>query len=103
LNECRLTRLDAGQTVCKERWLQIPAGSATERAGSPFLADLVLPRIRRRAACARHERTDDLRVARAKRDLGWKPVSPLREGLERTIAYFDDLLRRSNRAPLGLA
>ncbi|MGH7111061.1 MAG: UDP-glucuronic acid decarboxylase family protein [Stellaceae bacterium] len=26
--------------------------------------------------------------------LGWRPTTPLKEGLERTIAYFDDLLTR---------
>jgi UDP-glucuronate decarboxylase len=40
-------------------------------------------------------------IARAQSDLGWQPVTPLREGLERTIAYFDDLLRRSNLTPVG--
>jgi UDP-glucuronate decarboxylase len=40
-------------------------------------------------------------IARAQSDLGWKPVTPLREGLEKTIAYFDDLLRRSNLTPVG--
>ncbi|HUD52064.1 UDP-glucuronic acid decarboxylase family protein [Parvibaculum sp.] len=32
-------------------------------------------------------------VSRAKAELGWEPRIPLREGLLRTIAYFDDLLR----------
>lgn len=30
---------------------------------------------------------------------GWKPVTSLREGLEKTIVYFDDLFRRSDSAP----
>ena len=33
-------------------------------------------------------------IAKAKELLGWQPTTPLREGLIRTIAYFDDLLRR---------
>jgi UDP-glucuronate decarboxylase len=35
-------------------------------------------------------------ISRAKADLGWKPITPLREGLEKTIAYFDGHLRRQN-------
>jgi UDP-glucuronate decarboxylase len=31
-------------------------------------------------------------IERAKAALGWQPVTPLREGLGKTIAYFDDLL-----------
>ena len=31
-------------------------------------------------------------IARAQRWVGWKPQTPLREGLERTIAYFEKLL-----------
>lgn len=34
-------------------------------------------------------------IARAAKSLGWKPVTPLRAGLEKTIAYFDELLRRT--------
>ena len=32
-------------------------------------------------------------IALAGRTLGWKPVTPLRAGLEKTVAYFDELLR----------
>ena len=32
-------------------------------------------------------------IARAKEHLGWEPTIPLREGLVKTIAYFDDLIR----------
>ena len=32
-------------------------------------------------------------IEQAKAALGWQPRTPLREGLVRTIAYFDDLLR----------
>jgi len=35
-------------------------------------------------------------ITRAHADLGWRPVTPLRDGLEKTIAYFDDLIRKSN-------
>ena len=31
-------------------------------------------------------------ISRAKQQLGWAPKVPLRQGLERTIAYFEDLL-----------
>jgi UDP-glucuronate decarboxylase len=31
-------------------------------------------------------------IAEAKRALGWQPAIPLREGLQKTIPYFDDLL-----------
>ncbi len=31
-------------------------------------------------------------ISRAKHDLGWEPTTPLRTGLERTIAYFDRVL-----------
>ncbi|WP_288513042.1 UDP-glucuronic acid decarboxylase family protein [uncultured Victivallis sp.] len=36
-------------------------------------------------------------IARARQLLRWQPSTPLREGLSRTIAYFDELLR-SDRA-----
>ena len=32
-------------------------------------------------------------IAKARHLLGWTPRTPLKEGLVRTIAYFDDLLR----------
>jgi len=33
-------------------------------------------------------------IAIAKRLLDWQPTVPLKDGIRRTIAYFDDLLRR---------
>jgi UDP-glucuronate decarboxylase len=38
-------------------------------------------------------------ISRAREKLGWEPKIPLREGLQRTIAYFEELLRREE---LGL-
>jgi UDP-glucuronate decarboxylase len=35
-------------------------------------------------------------ISLAGKSLGWQPVTPLRAGLEKTIAYFDDLLRRND-------
>ena len=32
-------------------------------------------------------------ISKAKELLNWEPVTPLREGLKKTIAYFDDLLK----------
>ena len=32
-------------------------------------------------------------ISKAEKLLGWRPTTPLREGLTKTIAYFDDLLR----------
>jgi UDP-glucuronate decarboxylase len=32
-------------------------------------------------------------ITLAKNKLGWEPKVPLREGLEKTIAYFSDLLK----------
>jgi len=37
-------------------------------------------------------------IARAQRDLGWKPKVALREGLERTAAYFEQALTGKRRA-----
>jgi UDP-glucuronate decarboxylase len=37
------------------------------------------------------QRQPDLSLAKAK--LGWSPKVPLREGLQKTIAYFDELLK----------
>jgi UDP-glucuronate decarboxylase len=37
------------------------------------------------------QRQPDISLAKA--TLGWAPATPLREGLEKTIAYFDSLLR----------
>ncbi|TFV43129.1 UDP-glucuronic acid decarboxylase family protein [Bradyrhizobium niftali] len=47
--------------------------------------------------------TDDPRqrqpdIGRARDTLGWSPSVPLREGLTKTIAYFDDLLRSEGLA-----
>jgi UDP-glucuronate decarboxylase len=42
------------------------------------------------------QRCPDISQARAA--LGWAPTVALREGLSRTIAYFDDLLRRGGEA-----
>jgi UDP-glucuronate decarboxylase len=39
------------------------------------------------------QRCPDIGLARA--TLGWEPRTPLEEGLTRTIAYFDDLLREA--------
>ncbi len=36
------------------------------------------------------QRKPDIRIATD--DLGWKPVTPLEEGLKKTITYFDELL-----------
>ncbi|MFO0985802.1 MAG: UDP-glucuronic acid decarboxylase family protein [Alphaproteobacteria bacterium] len=36
-------------------------------------------------------------IARARQALGWAPTVPLRQGLERAIAYFDGELRRGAR------
>jgi UDP-glucuronate decarboxylase len=33
-------------------------------------------------------------IAKAQEFLGWEPVTPLKEGLTKTIAYFEDLLRK---------
>ena len=33
-------------------------------------------------------------IDKAREVLGWEPTIPLREGLVRTIAYFDELLRK---------
>jgi len=41
-------------------------------------------------------REPDITLARQR--LGWSPQVPLREGLEKTIAYFDALLREGSRA-----
>jgi UDP-glucuronate decarboxylase len=46
------------------------------------------------------QRQPDIRKAREM--LGWEPKVALRLGLEKTIAYFDDLLRR-NELPNGVA
>lgn len=37
-------------------------------------------------------------ISRARDTLGWSPSVPLREGLNKTIAYFDDLLRTQGAA-----
>jgi UDP-glucuronate decarboxylase len=38
------------------------------------------------------QRQPDISLAR--RELGWSPTVQLREGLERTVAYFDQLLSK---------
>lgn len=36
-------------------------------------------------------------ISLAERELGWKPQVPLAEGLEKTVVYFDELLREEAR------
>ena len=43
------------------------------------------------------QRQPDLTLA--KEVLGWKPVTPLRQGLEKTIAYFDKLMAADKTPP----
>jgi UDP-glucuronate decarboxylase len=38
-------------------------------------------------------------IARAEKLLGWRPMVPLRQGLERTVPFFAERLNRSARAP----
>jgi len=33
-------------------------------------------------------------ITLAKEKLGWEPKTPLEEGLKKTIAYFEELLRK---------
>ena len=35
-------------------------------------------------------------ITKARDHLDWQPVTPLQEGLKKTIAYFDELLRRNS-------
>ncbi len=37
-------------------------------------------------------------ISKARKILGWEPKVPLREGLTRTVAYFDELIRKPARA-----
>ena len=66
------------------------------------LAELVIALTGSRSSI-KHEQLppDDPRqrqpdISLAGKSLSWQPVTPLREGLEKTIAYFDDLIRRKN-------
>ena len=34
-------------------------------------------------------------ITKARDHLGWQPAIPLRQGLEKTIAFFDELLRKN--------
>ncbi len=64
------------------------------------LADLVLEITNSRSELVREplpqddpkQRQPDISLAQSKL-YGWKPTTPLREGLEKTIAYFDGLLK----------
>ena len=40
-------------------------------------------------------------ISRANETLGWNPIVELRDGLARTIAYFEDLLSRSGMTSIG--
>jgi UDP-glucuronate decarboxylase len=90
------------------------AGAGPLNLGNPdpisirALAELILEMTASRSALAFAERPvdDPTRrqpdIGRAARALGWTPAVPLRQGLQRTIAYFDDELRRAGTrlAPL---
>jgi len=71
------------------------------------LAELVIEltgsrsRLERRPLPADDPRQRRPDIARARETLDWAPVTPLGEGLERTIAYFDTLLAAG--APLAVA
>jgi UDP-glucuronate decarboxylase len=41
------------------------------------------------------QRQPDIKLAKEKLN-GWEPVIPLSEGLEKTVVYFDNLLKKSN-------
>jgi UDP-glucuronate decarboxylase len=62
------------------------------------LAQLIVDLTGRRLAiCFRPVPTDDPRqrqpdITKAKTVLDWAPRTPLREGLTKTIAYFDEVL-----------
>jgi UDP-glucuronate decarboxylase len=66
------------------------------------LASLIVELIGSRSQISFHplpqddprQRRPDIGLAREK--LGWEPTVNLRQGLERTIAYFDELLGRAN-------
>jgi UDP-glucuronate decarboxylase len=45
------------------------------------------------------QRQPDIKIARDV--LGWKPAMSIKEGLNKTIAYFDELLRESNTGELS--
>ena len=47
------------------------------------------------------QRCPDISLARER--LAWQPITTLDEGLRRTIAYFDQLLRQSDSPPLPVA
>jgi UDP-glucuronate decarboxylase len=40
-------------------------------------------------------------ITRASEHLGWRPTVTLREGLQRTIAYFDKLLSEGGKGRIG--
>ncbi|MBN8968284.1 MAG: SDR family oxidoreductase [Rhizobiales bacterium] len=63
------------------------------------LAELVIDLTGSRSALVhRPLPSDDPRrrqpdISKAKAEIGWQPTTPLRDGLQKTIAYFDDLLK----------
>jgi UDP-glucuronate decarboxylase len=40
-------------------------------------------------------------IALAREVLGWEPATPLTQGLSKTIAYFEEVLRRHSRHDAG--
>ena len=73
------------------------------------LAERIVAMTRSRSAIVRKPLpADDPRQRRpdtalAESALGWRPKTPLEEGLKRTISYFDDLLRGGEPLPRALA
>src|SRR5262245_54344380 len=73
------------------------------------LAELIIAMTRSRSPIVRKPLpADDPRqrqpdTALAERALGWRPKTPLEEGLKKTIAYFDDLLRVGEPVRRGVA
>lgn len=80
----------------------INIGNATEFTVKELASEIIEMTNSRSTLVYNPLPTDDPRqrqpdLSRARQHLGWEPRTPLREGLARTIAYFDGVLAASGR------
>ena len=107
---CFIADMIDGLTRLMDADVQEPVNLGTEAEITMLeLAEAVLEATGARSELVRKPlpQDDPLRrrpkLDRAREHLGWKPGVPLKEGITRTVAYFDEMLSGGTREPLAQA